>query len=90
MEWFWASLLSERDAAFDATRCPTKRWSRRRGRGSALDVEAVGKQLTADSGYHTEANMKILDEEKIDGYIADSRFRKRDPRFATCLKAPGE
>lgn len=42
-----------------------------------------GTYLTADSGFHTEANMKMLDEEKIDGYVADNRFRKRDPRFAT-------
>lgn len=49
-------------------------------------------KLLADSGFHTDtlgkgastrANMKMLDEEKIDGYVADNRFRKRDPRFAT-------
>jgi len=40
-------------------------------------------KLTADSGFHTEENMKMLHEEKIDAYIADNRFRKRDPRFAT-------
>jgi len=39
-------------------------------------------QLTADAGFHTEVNMKHLFEEGIDGYVADTLFRKRDPRFA--------
>jgi len=39
-------------------------------------------KLTADAGFHTEANMKMLAEENIDGYVADILFRKRDPRFA--------
>ena len=38
-------------------------------------------KLTADAGFHTEANMKMLADEKIDGYVADILFRKRDPRF---------
>jgi len=39
-------------------------------------------QLTADSGYHSEKNMKMIFTEEIDAYIADNQFRKRDPRFA--------
>jgi hypothetical protein len=39
-------------------------------------------RLVADSGYHTEANMKMVMEDAIDAYIADTQFRKRDPRFA--------
>jgi transposase len=38
-------------------------------------------QLVADSGYYSEANVKMLMEEGIDAYIADPHFRKRDPRF---------
>ena len=38
-------------------------------------------RLTADSGFHSEANMKMLAEKQIDGYVADTMFRKRDPRF---------
>ncbi len=38
--------------------------------------------LTADAGYHTEANMKHVFEEHIDAYIADRHMRQRDPRFA--------
>ena len=41
-----------------------------------------GTKVVADSGYHSEANMKMLFEQKIDAYIADNLFRKRDPRFA--------
>ena len=39
-------------------------------------------KLLADSGYHTEKNMEMLAVEGIDAYVADNRFRKRDPRFA--------
>src|SRR6266702_4566697 len=39
--------------------------------------------LAADSGFHSEANVKYLFETGVDGYLADTLFRKRDPRFAT-------
>jgi len=45
------------------------------------DIFAKAK-LLADSGYHTEKNMEMLTHEGIDAYVADKRFRKRDPRFA--------
>ena len=38
-------------------------------------------RLTADSGFHTEDNMEMLAKKEIDGYVADNRFRKRDPLF---------
>lgn len=38
--------------------------------------------LTADSGFHSEKNMEMLDREGIDAYVADNRMRKRDPRFS--------
>lgn len=43
-------------------------------------------QLTADAGFHCEANMKMLFDEGIDGYVADKQFRKRDPKFANAEK----
>ena len=49
--------------------------------GRDEDIFATAK-LAADSGYHSEANMKMLAEEGIDAYVADNLFRKRDPRFA--------
>jgi transposase len=59
--------------------------------GTRENFKAIGKkqdifentQLTADAGFHTENNMKMLFEEQIDGYVADILFRKRDPRFKT-------
>jgi transposase len=39
-------------------------------------------KITADAGFHSEANIKMLAEEKIDAYVADTQFRKRDPKFA--------
>ncbi len=48
---------------------------------SSKDVFRKTK-LTADAGFHTEANMKMLADKNIDGYVADTQFRKRDPRFA--------
>ena len=58
--------------------------------GTRENFEAIGKKqdvfkeakLTADSGFHTEANMKEVMEQGIDAYIADTQFRKRDPRFS--------
>jgi transposase len=48
--------------------------------GKENDVFDKAK-LVADSGFHTESNVKMIMEEDIDGYIADPQFRKRDPRF---------
>lgn len=39
--------------------------------------------LIADTGYFSEDNLKYFADEKIDAYIPDTEFRKRDPRFAT-------
>jgi len=40
-----------------------------------------GSTFTADSNYHDPTNLKKCEEEKLDAYIPDKRFRKRDPRF---------
>jgi transposase len=58
--------------------------------GARKNFEAIGKKqdifekgkLTADSGFHTEKNMRMLMEQGIDAYVADPHFRKRDPRFS--------
>jgi transposase len=58
--------------------------------GTRENFEAIGNpkdvfkevKLTADSGFHTEANMKEVMGQSIDAYIADTQFRKRDPRFS--------
>ena len=59
--------------------------------GAKENMEAIGqsedyfegKILTADSLYHSPTNLKKCDEEKIDAYIPDKDFRKRDPRLKT-------
>lgn len=38
--------------------------------------------VTADAGYHSEANLKKLDEGRVDAYIPDNGYRKRDARYA--------
>lgn len=38
-------------------------------------------QITADSGYHNTRSLTYLNDNAIDGYIADTGFRARDPRF---------
>jgi len=53
------------------------------------NMEAIGQSeeyfegaiLTADSNYHDPTNLKKCEKEKLDAYIPDKRFRKRDPRF---------
>lgn len=38
--------------------------------------------ITADAGYHSQANLKALAGEQIDAYIPDNGYRKRDERYA--------
>jgi transposase len=40
-----------------------------------------GNRVIADTGSFCEDNIKYLFSEKIDAYIPDQQFRKRDPRF---------
>lgn len=57
--------------------------------GTRENFNAIGKeenifeetQLTADAGFHSEKNMQMLMEAGVDAYVADNRFRQRDPRF---------
>ena len=39
--------------------------------------------ITADAGYHSEANLRALAEAQVTALIADGKMRKRDTRFAT-------
>jgi len=52
--------------------------------GTADVLERVA--LAADSGFHSEANVRYLFDTGVDGYLADTLFRKRDPRFATASR----
>jgi len=40
-----------------------------------------GKTFTVDSNYHSPPNLRKCEEEGLDAYIPDKRFRRRDPRF---------
>ena len=59
--------------------------------GAKANVKAIGlpeeyfegRILSADSNYHSEANLTTCAQEKLDAYIPDPHFRQRDPRFAT-------
>ena len=53
--------------------------------GLADNVLAEAK-LTADSGFHSGENLDWLAAQQCDAYVADNRFRKRDPRFADADK----
>lgn len=39
--------------------------------------------VTADTGFHSEKNLRRLIEADIEAYIPDNRFRQRDPAFLT-------
>lgn len=42
--------------------------------------------ISADSGFHSEANVRFTFENGIDAYVADTLILKRDPRFATAAR----
>jgi len=58
--------------------------------GAKKNMQAVGedenyfegKQLSADSNYHSYASLAVCKAEGLDAYIPDIQFRKRDERFA--------
>ena len=45
-----------------------------------------GKRIIADTGSFKEENLDYLSSEKIDAYIPDQQYRKRDPRFTTMAR----
>ncbi len=59
--------------------------------GAKKNLESIGKRkdyfegkiLTADSSYHSITNLNKCNEEKLDAYIPDNKFRNRDKRFAS-------
>jgi len=65
--------------------------------GAKENMEAIGRgrdyfegsTFTADSNYHDPTNLNKCDEESLDAYIPDKRFRKRDPRFQSNKRRRG-
>jgi transposase len=57
-----------------------------KGNGTAIGLAQnyfEGKRFSADSNYHSEANLTTCVQAKLDAYIPDPHFRQRDPRFAS-------
>jgi len=46
-------------------------------------LRAAHTVITADAGYHSEANLRALAARGVDALIADNAMRRRDERFAT-------
>jgi transposase len=46
------------------------------------EILCADSLITADAGYHSEANLKTLGEMEVDALIADNKMRSRDERFA--------
>jgi transposase len=61
--------------------------------GAKQNLESIGKGkdyfegkiITADSSYHSVTNINKCNQEKLDAYIPDNKFRNRDERFASRL-----
>ena len=49
---------------------------------ACADQRTQDTLITADAGYHSEANLAALHERGIDALIADGQMRKRDERLA--------
>jgi transposase len=49
----------------------------------ARELLAATSLVTADAGYHSEANLHALAAREVDALIADHQLRQRDARFAT-------
>jgi transposase len=45
-----------------------------------------GKKIIADTGSFEESNLEFLSGIKVDAYIPDQQFRKRDPRFQDAIR----
>jgi hypothetical protein len=48
---------------------------------AGIEKPLEGKIVTADTGYYSVENLKACEEEKVDAYVPDQQFRKRDARF---------
>lgn len=53
--------------------------------GGKEDIFKKAKFI-ADTGFYTKTNLQLTDQENIDAYIPDNKFRKRDSRFNTAKR----
>lgn len=61
--------------------------------GARINLEQVGYEdplkgriISADSGYHSKESLEACEEYKVDAYIPDKGFRKRDERLKESYK----
>lgn len=62
-------------------------------KGVEENFESIGQKdvleeaiVVADTGFHSEKNLKMLSEKGVEAYVADNKFRKRDPDFSTAQR----
>jgi transposase len=48
---------------------------------AGIEEPLEGKTVSADTGYYSVENLEACEEEKVDAYVPDQQFRKRDVRF---------
>jgi hypothetical protein len=46
-----------------------------------IEQPLEGKIVSADTGYYSVENLQACEEQKVDAYVPDQQFRKRDVRF---------
>lgn len=48
---------------------------------AGFEAPLEGKIVSADTGYYSIENLEACEDEKVDAYVPDQQFRKRDVRF---------
>jgi transposase len=48
---------------------------------AGIENPLEGKIVSADTGYYSVENLEACEDEKVDAYVPDQQFRKRDVRF---------
>jgi hypothetical protein len=48
---------------------------------AGIEKPLEGKIVSADTGYYSVDNLQACEDEKVDAYVPDQQFRKRDVRF---------
>ena len=48
---------------------------------AGIEKPLEGKIISADTGYYSVENLEACEDEKVDAYVPDQQFRKRDVRF---------
>ena len=60
---------------------PMLEGARKNLKASGIENPLEGKIVSADTGYYSVENLEACEDEKVDAYVPDQQFRKRDVRF---------